>query len=96
MKEVILSDGRKAVIRDAKGRDLFEAMRLANEPGEISKLLLARVTLIDDKPITEDDLEELPLEDALALLDAFTERYPFSQMRRASSSSSEKASATQK
>jgi hypothetical protein len=76
-KGIILSDGRKAVIKDGKGRDLFEAMRLASEPGEISKMLLVRLVEIDGKPITEDDIDELPLPDAVKLLDAMSDLLPF-------------------
>lgn len=91
-----LSTGKTATFREAKGKDLFEAMRLASEPGEITKLLLARVVEIDGNPITENELEELPLEDVLLLVDAFGERYPLSRVRQTSLSSSEKALATKK
>jgi hypothetical protein len=80
--EIILSDGRKAVIKDGKGRDLFEAMRLASEPGEISKMLLVRLVEIDGKPITEDDIDELPLPDAVKLLDAMSDLLPFTRTRK--------------
>jgi len=81
-KEIILSDGRKAVIKDGKGRDLFEAMRLASEPGEISKMLLVRLVEIDGKSITEDDIDELPLPDAVKLLDAMSDLLPFTRTRK--------------
>jgi hypothetical protein len=81
-KEIILSDGRKAVIKDGKGRDLFEAMRLASEPGEISKMLLVRLVEIDGKAITEDDIDELPLPDAVKLLDAMSDLLPFTRTRK--------------
>jgi hypothetical protein len=81
-KEIILSDGRKAVIKDGKGRDLFEAMRLASEPGEISKMLLVRLVEIDGKPITEDDIDELPLPDAVKLLDAMSDLLPFTRTQK--------------
>jgi hypothetical protein len=81
-KEIILSDGRKAVIKDGKGRDLFEAMRLASEPGEISKMLLVRLVEIDGKPITEDDIDELPLTDAVKLLDAMSDLLPFTRTQK--------------
>jgi hypothetical protein len=81
-KEIILSDGRKAVIKDGKGRDLFEAMRLASEPGEISKMLLVRLVEIDGKAITEDDIDELPLPDAVKLLDTMSDLLPFTRTRK--------------
>lgn len=90
--EIKLSDGRIAKFKEAKGKDLFEAMRLASEPGEITKLLIARIVTIDDNPITEFELEELPLIDVTKLLNAFSELYPLSQTQIQSSSSSKKGS----
>lgn len=90
--EIKLSDGRIAKFKEAKGKDLFEAMRLASEPGEITKLLIARIVTIDDNPITEFDLEELPLVDVTMLLNAFSELYPLSQTQIQSSSLSKKGS----
>jgi hypothetical protein len=84
VKEIKLSDGRVATFKEAKGKDLFDAMMLANQPGEISKLLLAKIILIDGKPITEFDLEEMPLHDVLLLLNAFSELYPFSLTKQLS------------
>jgi len=85
--EIILSDGRTANIREGKGKDLFEAMRLASEPGEITKLLLARLVEIDGKQITENDLEELPLVDTANLLNKMGELIPFSSAQKQSSAS---------
>jgi len=90
MEEVILSNGKKAVIKDGKGKDLFEAMRIATEPGEVPKLLLARLIEINGKAITEDDLEELPLQDVVALLNAVTKMLPFAPAQRSYSASSKK------
>jgi len=82
--EVRLSDGKIAVIRKGKGKDLFKAQQLANKPEEVPKLLLVFLTTIDGKPITEDDLDELPLEDVMTLMNAFSELHPFSQTQRQS------------
>jgi len=95
MKEIKLSDGRIAKIRKGKGSDLFKAQRLANDPAEVSKLLLVFLTEIDGKPLTEDELEEMPLEDVLTLMTAFGELHPLSQNLPPFSSSSGKASDTQ-
>lgn len=84
MKELKLSDKRVATFKEAKGKDLFDAMMLANQPGEISKLLLSKILLIDNKPVTEFDLEEMPLQDVLILLSAFGELYPFSLTKQQS------------
>jgi len=77
--EVKLSDGRVAIIRKGKGKDLFKAQQLATKPEEVPKLLLVLLTTIDGKPATEDDIDELPLEDVMALMNAFSELHPFSQ-----------------
>lgn len=82
--EVKLSDERVAVIRKGKGADLFKAQKLANDPSEISKILLVLLTTIDGKPITEDDLDEMPIEDVMALMNAFGELHPFSQTQKQS------------
>lgn len=78
--EVVLSDLRVAVVRKGKGKDLFKAQQLANTPEEVSKILLVILTTIDGKPATEDDIDELPLEDVMALMNAFSELHPFSQI----------------
>lgn len=68
MKEIKLSDGRVAKIREGKGKDLFWAMEMANSPAEITKLLCVRLVEIEGRQITEDELEDLPIADAMAIL----------------------------
>ena len=68
MKEIVLSDGRKAVIKEGKGRDLFWAFENATTQNEIIKMLVIRLVEIENKPITEDELEEMPLADVKTLL----------------------------
>ncbi len=75
LKEIKLSDGRIAQIVEGKGKDLFWAQRNATDPTDITTLLLVRLTRIDNEPITEEVLEELPLQDTMALIKAFTELY---------------------
>jgi len=83
MIELELSDGRKAIIREGKGKDLFWAYQSANSPNEILKLLMVRLVEIDGKKITEDDLEELPLQDAILLTSKFSELLsPLSQKKQ--------------
>jgi len=73
VKVVELSDGRKAEILKGKGKDLFWAYQMANDPSEILKLLMVRLTLIDGKEVTEEVLEELDILDAMKLIRHFTE-----------------------
>ncbi|QID32329.1 hypothetical protein [Pampinifervens florentissimum] len=68
MKEIVLSDGRKAVIKEGKGRDLFWAFENATTQNEIIKMLVIRLVEIEGKPITEDELEDLPISDTINLL----------------------------
>jgi len=79
-KELTLSDGRKAIIKEGKGKDLFWAYRNATEPADIMKLLIIRLTEIDKQPITEETLDELPISDVMLLMKEFMEIYsPLSQ-----------------
>jgi len=75
MKEITLPSGRVARIKEGKGKDLFWALSNSTGQNDIIKLLIVRLTEIDGKPITEDDLEELPLADVMALMREFTELY---------------------
>lgn len=74
--EIKLSDGRIAKIENPKGKHLFEAQRLANSPSEIQKMLITIITKIDDKPITEFDLEDMELNDVLNLLNTLSDLVP--------------------
>ncbi len=75
MKEITLPSGRVARIKEGKGKDLFWALSNSTGQNDIIKLLMVRLTEIDGKPITEDDLEELPLADVMTLMKEFTEFY---------------------
>jgi len=75
LKEVALPSGKIARIKEGKGKDLFWALSNSTGQNDIIKLLIVRLTELDGKPITEDDLEELPLADVMALMREFTEVY---------------------
>jgi hypothetical protein len=75
VKEITLPSGRIAIIKEGKGKDLFWALSNSTGQNDIIKLLMVRLTEIDGKPITEDDLEELPLADVMVLMREFTEIY---------------------
>jgi len=74
-KEITLPSGKIARIKEGKGKDLFWALSNSTGQNDIIKLLMVRLTEIDGKPITEDDLEELSLADVMTLMKEFTEIY---------------------
>jgi len=74
-KEITLPSGRVARIKEGKGKDLFWALSNSTGQNDIIKLLIVRLTEIEGKPITEDDLEELSLADVMTLMKEFTEIY---------------------
>lgn len=68
-KEVTLSDGRKAIVRRGKGRDLREAMRRGKmDPTQIQFELIAVLSTIDGKPVFSDELMDMSIEDVTALM----------------------------
>lgn len=75
VKEITLPSGRVARIKEGKGKDLFWALSNSTGQNDIIKLLIVRLTEIDGKAVTEDDLEELPLADVMVLMKEFTEIY---------------------
>ncbi|ADR19824.1 hypothetical protein [Calditerrivibrio nitroreducens] len=75
MKEINLSDGRKATIQQGKGKDLFWAQRNASDPSDIIKLLMVRLVKIDGEQVTEDILDDLPIGDVMLLIREFSDSY---------------------
>jgi len=75
MKEISLSDGRKATIQQGKGKDLFWAQRNASDPSDIIKLLMVRLVKIDGEQVTEDILDDLPIGDVMLLIREFSDGY---------------------
>jgi hypothetical protein len=74
-KELTLPSGRIARIKEGKGKDLFWALSNSTGQNDIIKLLIVRLTEVDGKPLTEDDLEGLSLADVMVLMREFTELY---------------------
>lgn len=68
MKEIKLSDGRIARIKEGKGKDLFWALEMASTPNEIIKLLTVRLVEIDGKGISEEELDDMPIQDVMKLI----------------------------
>lgn len=67
MKEMILPSGKKATIKDGKGRDLLNSQRKAKSAEEIAYALLAELTEIDGQKLIYEDILEMDIKDVLAL-----------------------------
>jgi hypothetical protein len=66
-KELKLSDGRTATIKDGKGLDLLNAQKKAKTSDEIPYALIAELTEIDGEFLVYEDILELPIEDVINL-----------------------------
>lgn len=74
-KELILSDSRKVLIKEAKGHHAEKAMRIAGS-GQQEKYLTALMSFtvtIDGKPIVPEQLSDMPLKDYLKIQGEFAE-----------------------
>ena len=69
-KEIKLSDGKLAVIKDGKGLDLLNAQKKAKTSDEIPSALIAELTEIDGNYLVYEDILELPIEDVILLQEA--------------------------
>lgn len=69
-KEITLSDGKIAVIKDGKGRDLLNAQKKAKSSDEIPYALIAELTEIDGIYLVYEDILELPIADVIQLQEA--------------------------
>lgn len=69
-KEITLSDGKIAIIKDGKGRDLLNAQKKAKSSDEIRYALIAELTEIDGNYLVYEDILELPIADVIQLQEA--------------------------
>ena len=69
-KEITLSDGKIAVIKDGKGRDLLNAQKKAKSSDEIPYALIAELTEIEGNYLVYEDILELPIADVIQLQEA--------------------------
>lgn len=69
-KEITLSDGKIAIIKDGKGRDLLNAQKKAKSSDEIPYALIAELTEIDGNYLVYEDILELPIADVIQLQEA--------------------------
>ena len=69
-KEIKLSDGKLAAIKDGKGLDLSNAQKQAHTSDKIPYALIAELTEIDGNYLVYEDILELPIEDVILLQEA--------------------------
>ncbi len=96
MKEIVLPSGRKATIREGKGRDLLNAQRIAQSPEEIIYALLAELVQIDGIKHVYEDILDMPLTDVLALQAEIMGNFMFASPAILSSSQGQQAGDLQK
>lgn len=76
IKEILLSDGRKAVINAFKGKHVFEAMKESGtDSNKYLQVLISKVVTIDGKNIVEEDMDEMPGPDALKIIGEFSSNF---------------------
>lgn len=72
-KELTLSDGRVCKVKALTGRAMRDAQRTADsDTSKVMFALTAIATTIDGNPIVMEDLEDMPLKDALKIQEAFS------------------------
>lgn len=75
--EVTLKDGRKAVIREGKGYDAEEAMRVSGSSDKADKVyisaLMAQVVTIEGLGVPMEELQNLCMKDYIAIQSAFSQ-----------------------
>lgn len=97
-RQVILTSGRIANVREGRGRDLINAQRAVGRTAESSALLQALVAIlctVDGKELVYEDVLEMPVADVLMLEAEVLGNFPeaASPMPPASPDSSTSASA---
>jgi len=75
LKELTLSDGRKAVIYQGTGEDFLTALEIVQQTGggfkEAILTLMEQLIEIDGSRVTAQQLKELPLQDFVTLYTVF-------------------------
>ena len=67
MTELTLSDGRRAELRAAKGRDLVAGARRTDDANAIALAVASQVLTVAGEPVLYEDLLDWPLADVLAV-----------------------------
>ena len=75
IKEIELSDGRKATVYEGTGEDFLTALEIAQSTGEGFKgailTLMEQLIEIDGKKVNAQELKKLPLQDFALLYTVF-------------------------
>ena len=79
-KEITLSDGKVAVIKEGKGRDLLNAQKKAKSSDEIPYALIAELCEIDGNYLVYEDVLEMPINDVIKLQEVITGKLQISQV----------------
>jgi len=79
-KEITLSDGKTAIVKDGKGLDLLNAQKKAKTSDEIPYALIAELCEIDGNFLVYEDILELPIEDVINLQGAISGKLQPSQL----------------
>lgn len=79
-KEITLSDGKIAIVKDGKGLDLLNAQKKAKTSDEIPYALIAELCEIDGSFLVYEDILELPIEDVINLQGAISGKLQPSQL----------------
>ncbi len=97
MKEVVLSNGKKVIVKKGKAKDYIQARKIATSSNTDVFLVLLHllVETPEGKKLTLEELEELPLGDYMALENALFEVNPLPEdLKKQFSPSSDKVSDT--
>ena len=79
-QEITLSDGKIAIIKDGKGRDLLNAQKKAKSSDEIPYALIAELCEVDGSYLVYEDILELPIVDVIKLQEVITGKLQVSQV----------------
>ncbi len=74
VRTIELPSGRKAELKEFKGKHIKEAQRIAGENSEnLIYAIIAMLTTIDGQPVMMEDLDDMPGKDLLKLMAEFGE-----------------------
>jgi hypothetical protein len=88
IRELTLPSGRRATIREGRGRDLINAQRAVGrtaESGALMQALVAMLCTVDSKDLVYEDVLEMPIADVLILEAEVLGNFPVGQASSLSS-----------
>lgn len=96
MNEIILPSGKRAVIKEGKGRDLLNAQRKAKSAEEIVYALLAELVEIEGEKLVYEDIFEMNIKDVIVLQAELMGNFQFPQPSTLSFSQKQQAGESEK